>query len=213
VATNPNHLLVEDTDTKGAVIGLMRHHICWPKDESGWPAKIECAGSRSKVLSRTELGVKFKESDLVALGLIVDADTNFSRTWESVKNILRGLGGIPPDDCPVEGLVLDIKSKRLGTWIMPDNHSDGMVENFCHALIPAAANPSWNFARSCVDDARNHGATYKSVHVDKARMHTWLAWHDPPGQRMGNAITSSVLRHETTDALLFVDWFKKMFMA
>jgi hypothetical protein len=212
--TNPNHLLVEDHDTQGAVIALMRHHINWPaglENEFNWPAKIEVRRSRDEVLNKAELATKLKESGLQILGFIVDADDDFGGRWDQVKDACRHLGGQPPVNCPPEGLVLDIESKRLGVWIMPDNASGGMLENFCHTLVPDSAKTLWDFARQCTDAARAQGATYKDVHVDKAHIHTWLAWQDSPGERMGNAITKKLLTHGADSALRFVSWFRNLY--
>jgi hypothetical protein len=212
VPLNPNHLLVEDTDTCGAVIGLMRHHITWPRyEEDGWPAKIEIMGSSDEVLSKKSLSVKIKESGLEALGLIVDANSDFNARWEAVKDVCAHLGGTAPNTCPSTGLILQAGSKRLGVWIIPDNKSRGMLENFCHTLVPKAAQPLWDFARKCVNDARSQGAPFIDVHVDKAHIHTWLAWQGPPGERMGNAITKTILEHGTGTAMGFVNWFKELY--
>lgn len=209
--TNKNHLLVEDIDTQGVVIGLMRHHINWPTHSEGWPAKIESKGGVEVVLSKELLGVKIKESDSVALGLIVDANTDFGARWGTIRDVCHHLGASPPVHCPKEGLILDIGAKRLGVWIMPNNASRGMLEDFCHTLVPDTSSPLWVFARECVDGARQYGADYKDVHVEKAHIHTWLAWRDAPGERMGTAITRRILENGTPAALSFVAWFRKLF--
>ena len=209
---NPNHLLVEDQDTCGAVIGLMRQHIGGPDSLDEGPAFIEVRGSSGAVLNKKFLSVKMKESGLASLGLIVDADTDFLARWDTVKDVCRHLGGIPPEICPEDGLILDIGGRKLGVWIMPDNKSQGMLENFCHTLVPPEAKPLWEFARKCVDKAGTKKAPFnKEFHTDKAHIHTWLAWQDPPGERMGVAITKKILLHGSDSAQFFVCWFKTLF--
>jgi len=210
---NPNHLLVEDRDTLGAVVGLMKQHIPWGNAENEWPTKIEVRHSSDEVLDRRFLKTKLKESGLRALGLIVDADGEFEGRWQNVKAICEQLGGICPEQCPEGGLILDLNAHKFGVWIMPDNKSGGMLENFCHTLVPAVSKGLWEFACQCAQNAKAYGASYKVVHTDKAYMHTWLAWQDPPGERMGSAITKQILRNETASAMSFVRWFRELYGA
>jgi len=213
VANNPNNLWVEDHDTKGVVIGLMRHHIHWPRDEDEdkWPVKIEVQQGVDNVLDKKALVLSLKNTELVALGLIVDADSSFSSRWDRIRNICLGLGGAPSENFPPDGLILDIAGKRLGVWIMPDNKSDGMLENFCHALVPEDGKPLLDYARRCLDDAKALGASYKPDQVEKAHIHTWLAWQNPPGLRIGMALTKKILTPHSQTAKRFVSWFKELF--
>jgi hypothetical protein len=206
-----NHLLVEDHDTNGAVIGLLRHHIDWPRDETGWPAKIEILGSSKAVLNKRELDLKLKESGLEVLGLVVDADTSFKGRWSAIRDVCSHLGATPPTTCPQQGLILQVGTKRLGVWIMPDNQSNGMLEDFARTLVPPDASALHAFAQTSADDAKKKGASYRKVHTEKAYIHTWLSWQDPPGERIGNAITKNMLQHDSSTAMAFVNWFKLLF--
>jgi hypothetical protein len=212
MGNNPKLLLVEDMDTKGAIIGLMGHHIKWGDNEDEWPVFIDSLGSSSKVLNKSILNVRLKQSDLNTLGLIVDADSDFDSRWNTVRDICSSLGGAPPETFPERGLILNIiGSVRFGVWIMPNNKSSGMVETFCHNLVPDHAKPSWSFARECVEEARKKGAPYKDAHLDKSHIHTWLAWQDPPGERIGIAFTKGFLDPKATIATQFVHWFRELF--
>ncbi len=208
---NPNQLVVEDIDTKGAVIGLMRHYVAWPKTESGWPVNIDFWGSADEVLNKAEVATLFKTGELSALGLIVDADSNFAARWDQVKDVCRHLGGVPPVNCPTGGLQLAIQGKKFGAWIMPDNNSAGMVENFCHSLVPNPGDQVWNFARQCASDAKTRGAPFNAIHLDKAHIRTWLAWQDPPGIHMGIALTRGILDPACKSAADFIAWFRSLY--
>ena len=116
-----------------------------------------------------------------------------------------------PDTMPVSGLITEANDLRLGIWIMPDNSSSGMLENFLHYLIPDTDQSLWNFAKSSVDTAKINSAPFRDVHLPKAEIHTWLAWQDPPGERFGIAITKKFLDPHSTSATAFVDWFKNLF--
>jgi len=209
---NPKILLVEDKDTQGAIIGLMRHHIKWGDNKDEWPVFIESLGSSSEVLNKKGLSVRLKQSGLNTLGLIVDADSDFDSRWNTVRDICSYLGGAPPETFPEKGLILNIADPvRFGVWIMPNNKSSGMIETFCHNLVPNHSKPLWNFARKCVVEARKKGAPYKDAHLDKSHIHTWLAWQDPPGERIGPAFLKGFLDPNATIATHFVHWFKELF--
>lgn len=96
---------------------------------------------------------------------------------------------------------------------MPNNKDDGMLENFCHAMVPAAQNQTlWDYARNSADFAReDYGAQFIPNHLHKAQLHTWLAWQDPPGERMGSAITKRILRAEMGCGLEFATWFRRLY--
>ena len=48
------------------------------------------------------------------------------------------------------------------------------------------------------------------AHRTKAHIHTWLAWQDPPGQQLGEAIRSSTLLSDTLLAQTFLAWLIKL---
>ncbi|MHB1287440.1 MAG: DUF3226 domain-containing protein [Leptospirales bacterium] len=214
---------MEDEDTKGAVSGLMKHHIEWGNSDNGWTVFIDKMGSCNEVLKKENLNLRFKQSGIANLGLIIDADSDFTSRWDTVKEICSHYGGNPPEAFPESGLILTLDSirfqaltsamtpVRFGVWIMPDNKSQGMIETFCHALVPDDAKPLWSFARDCVKGAQSQGAPFKDIHFDKSHIHTWLAWQDPPGERMGIAFTKKFLDHESPSAMNFVNWFRNLF--
>jgi hypothetical protein len=209
----PKHLVVEDNDQKGAVIGLMRHNgVPWPPfEDDGWPVYIYVAGSTDGVLKKSTLSTRFKESGLQTLGIITDADDNFPARWNRVKSFCQEVFAAVPTDCPDGGLILTNGGKKFGAWIMPDNKSSGMIETFCRMLIPNKAAPIWGHATAAAGQARTLGAPFRDVHVEKAHVATWLAWQDPPGERMGTAITMKVLDPAALSAAAFVKWFKELY--
>jgi hypothetical protein len=113
---------------------------------------------------------------------------------------------------PETGLILcDNNGVRFGAWIMPDNKSGGMVETFCRCMVPTAAEPLWQFAETSFRESQNHGASWRDVHMEKVHIHTWLAWQDPPGERMGAAITKRILDHTAAACQPFVQWFRDLY--
>ncbi len=101
--------------------------------------------------------------------------------------------------------------KHFGAWIMPDNQKLGMIETFLRYLVPGNQAALWSHAERSTADALDHGATYKHLHSDKARIHTWLAWGDPPGERFGTALLKKILDASAPSATPFVKWFKDLY--
>jgi hypothetical protein len=146
-----------------------------------WLASIIHVGySTDEVFKRSALSVRFKESGLRTLGIILDADDEFDARWNRVRDFCLLYFATVPARCPDDGLALETDGKRFGAWIMPDNKSCGMIETFCKSLVPNDAATIWKHALSSVVDAKQKGAPFRDVHVEKANIYTWLAFQDPP---------------------------------
>jgi hypothetical protein len=79
-----------------------------------------------------------------------------------------------------------------------------------HTLYPSVSESSKQVAS--VNAARKSGAPDKDAHLDKARIHTWLAWQDPPGRQLHQAIMERILAPESENAQPFIRWFKELYM-
>ena len=213
-----NYMVTEDSDLQFVVAELMKSHIKnWGKDKNDWLVQIKTAGGVDDTLNHEVLFQELKESGLKTLGIVVDADDSCQAKWEGIKEFCRKAKAPIPQACPPNGLIVDKiigesgVEARFGVWIMPNNNSDGMLESFCHGMIPAGNEKLLEYAVGCIDKAKTLGAPYKTVHHNKALMHTWLAWQDPPGERMGRAIAKKILKPDAPGAKLFVDWFRKLY--
>ena len=210
---NPNRLLVEGDEDQRVIPQLMEANgIRWGETPAEWVVEIkECNGFESMVkqgLIETEL----KASGLRVLGIIADANEQAEQRWESLRN--RCLASYPdlPDELPTTGLdAVNETGLKLGVWLMPDNRSHGMMETFLTYLVPDASNPVLKHAEAACAEARSLGATYKDVHSDKAKIHTWLAWQDPPGRQLHNAVQERILDARSPHSAAFVKWFRSLF--
>lgn len=211
--SRPNLLVVEDTDLQGVVIGLMKHYVKpWGSHRDEWPVYIKGRQGKSAVFKPKELMVEMKGSGIQTVGIVVDADTDAKSTWAQVRGFCQALGGTPPEACPKTGFITSLPTQRFGAWIMPNNELNGMVEDFCHLLVPEQAKELWGFAGECAKNAKKkYGAPFSDAHYPKAHIHTWLAWQETPGERMGAAITSETLHHSSDEAQAFVKWFCDLF--
>jgi hypothetical protein len=135
-------------------------------------------------------------SELECLAVILDADDKGPQArWQSIRHRLlsakfRGV----PQDYGGHGTVFELslasqtpRSIRFGAWIMPDNRSHGMIEDFFLALIRPddAMLPLVDQFLASIPPVQQR---FAAVHRSKARVHAWLAVGERPGRPMGQAI-------------------------
>jgi hypothetical protein len=168
-----------------------------------------------KLVDPDVISTELQASGLSALGIIIDADDNPTGRWQSIRNAT--LKSIPdlPETLPKDGLVHITPTRiRFGIWIMPDNQMRGMLETFLTHIIPADSadsNELWQFAQIVTNDAKRKGAGFTDAHLDKANIYTWLAWQNPPGRQLHQAIMERILHPNHPNAQQFVTWFKDLY--
>jgi hypothetical protein len=206
-------LLTEGKDDAFAIASLMSHYVTpWGHREEQWPVKIEAAGSVTELLNAVYISSWFKRAGLEAIGILLDADEDFEGRWASIRRTCLPLFDDLPTDIPSEGLIsIKAGAPRLGVWIMPDNGSAGMLETFLTYLVPDSNRQVWEHAIESCERARDMGAPFRQPHLDKAHIHTWLAWQDPPGDPFGVAIKSKCLNPDCPAATSFAHWFLDLY--
>jgi len=78
-------------------------------------------------------------------------------------------------------------------------------------MVPPESAELWQYAQEAVATAKAKGAKCKDAHIEKAHIHAFLAWHDPPGQKLGFAITQRALDPHAPSAAPFVQWFRSLY--
>jgi hypothetical protein len=211
----PKQLIVEGQDDRQAVVELMRKHVVgWPQiGKKGAPVIIRLGNSVDEILSEKYLQGTLKTAPLKVLGVMLDADGGVTAEdrYASFRNQCNSLFPGLPRHLPKDGLIDDNGEKRLGLWVMPDNSSDGGLETWLQHFVPESAKQLWDYAESCCTEGRKVGASYRDAHIHKARMYSFLAWQDPPGQSPGNAISRGVLDPQSSNARQFLAWFRQLF--
>lgn len=205
MATKKREFLVE---------GITDKHVVWAICESkSIPEtfKVVDEGSDKHVLKKLRAIVNSPHTYDV-IGIMLDADKGVDSRWDSVIAILKdaGFNNIPNQIDP-DGTILDGIDgfPKIGIWLMPDNLSEGMLEDFCHRMVEEKA---LQFAEECVSKAsEKEYSTFKKPHKSKAVIHTYLSWQDEPGKPLGAAITSKILsvQNELTDN--FSDFLNKLY--
>lgn len=208
-------LLVEGAGDRRVVTELAKKHgIDLGKKVSGqYPVQIE-EKSMPALLDPEFLATVAAGSGLRILGLIVDADEDSAARLEELReSCWKGLRRELPEEFPAEGLILSCEEgqPKLGVWLMPDNSNRGMLESFLAYLIPAAGNDCWEWTAELCREAKAKGATFKDLHLAKARIHAYLAFQDEPGRQLHEALINRVLDPEHEMAKKFLAWLCRLF--
>ncbi len=208
--TPRGRLLVEGSNDAHALAQLLQKHGI--KLQTNWrPAAICDCGSDAELLNAIPSNAKSYER----LGVVVDADlsTEVKARWRQLRDITAPLGLHLPEAPYKDGVVVDgmLQGGRFGVWIMPDNGAVGAIEAFLSHLI-SPSDPVWRWAIEATENARTRGAPFRHpAHEQKARIHTWLAWQDEPGQPFGRAISKRMFDVDAELAVRFIAWIRRLF--
>lgn len=195
-------LLVEGNDDLHVVCALCEKHTVPETFDV-----IDCKGIRNvidEMLFRLKLRVE-------TIGIMIDADTDINVRWQSIRDILKKQGFEVPADLPKTGLIAEKEYQKVGVWIMPDNNTAGMLEDFLAFLVPDN-DPLLPIARSTLNQIETQQLNkYISSHQSKALIHTWLAWQEDPGTPMGQSITKKYLSTDQATCNIFIQWLTDLF--
>jgi len=201
-------LLVEGTDDENVL-----KHICGNR---GIPHldDVKSHGGVERLLDSVPVRLKASEDgDIV--GVVIDADTDVAARWQSLRDRLIRVGytGVPDNPAP-DGTILDPPAgtllPRVGIWIMPDNQTKGILEDFLRFLLPAGSRLFDHVTTSVATiPAGEHRFT--QLAEPKALIHTWLAWQEEPGKPLGTAITARYLDPGVAQVDVLVSWLNRLF--
>ena len=208
---NGKILLVEGTDDEHVL-----KHIC---GNQGIPHLDEVKPHEGVINLLESLKVRLtlsEEGDII--GVVIDADTEISDRWKSIRNQVTRVGyqNVPNQPDP-DGTILDPPRgtllPRLGVWIMPNNQTSGILEDFLHFLVPPP-NILFDYAKACVKsipDVPDDEGVFEPKDESKAVIHTWLAWQKDPGLPFGTAITARFLDPDVPEVDVLAAWLKRLF--
>ena len=206
---NRKILLVEGDDDAHVL-----KHICGNRGIPHLDEVKQLGGDRN-LLSTIPVQLKASNEEGDVVGVVMDADTNVDARWKSIRHRFLEAGycdvNVPeqPDPC---GTILESPAgtllPRAGIWIMPDNTTTGILEDFLAFLVPQP-DPLFEHVHTSVDSIPDR--RFSELDKPKAIMHTWLAWQKEPGQPYGTAITSRFLDATLPQADILVSWLNRLF--
>lgn len=205
---NRKILLVEGPDDEHVLKHICGHYGISHLDE------VKPHGSVNQLLE--SIPVRLKASDAGdAVGVVLDADANASSRWSAVRNRLQAVGydNVPVQPSPV-GTILSPPDgtllPRFGIWMMPDNKTTGVLEDFLRFLVPQP-NKLFDHVKRSVANIPNGERRFRSLAEPKAIIHTWLAWQEDPGKPLGTAVTAGFLNPNLGAANVLASWLRSLF--
>lgn len=206
----PQTLLVEGKTDMHVVLALCEHY----KVPQNFDVR-DCDGT-SNLMEILKLTLT-NPSYLKTIGIILDADNDLTARLDQIRNILNPHGYKIPKALSAKGLVCtssDVIYPKLGLWLMPDNVNLGMIEDFALSMTP---NDDLLMAEAEAELQRIEQSginQYQRAHHSKAKIHTYLAWQNNPGNPIGTSITKRVLNPDYPMAENFVkNWLIPLFSA
>jgi hypothetical protein len=159
-------------------------------------------------------GDELQATDLDCVAAILDADTEIASRWGRLSHALREAGytAVPPTPEAQGTIILEEGLVPVGVWLMPDNRTVGAIEDFIGSLIAANDN-LWPKAQGDVAAIRAEDRRFKPSYLSKASIHTWLAWQEEPGTRLGQVFRKKYLNPQHPTAGVFVDWLRRLIAA
>lgn len=204
-----SRLIFEGPDDKHVVMNLLyNHEHDGDRLDSVFSDHKEKQGIDNLIDTlREEIGA----TDLSQLGVIVDADTSLASQWARVTRVLDGYGCVDVPSSPdAAGTIVETNDgKRVGIWVMPDNQNNGALEDFVAMLI-GDDDTLWPKAQTDVDNIPEEDRRFRTTYHSKAQVHTWLAWQEEPGSKMGETFRKRYLDPAHPRAQVFVDWLKRL---
>ena len=148
-----------------------------------------------------------------SLGIIVDANADIQTRWKELSTILSAHGYFLPDVPEKQGTIVRQNNlPLLGIWLMPDNQSNGMLENFLITMVPAEDKLFPIADRTLTEIEQKPELIRYPLHKhSKALVHTWLAWQQKPGLPFGTAIAEHYFNTDNELVKQFLEWVKKLF--
>jgi hypothetical protein len=202
-------LLVEGVNDKHVLI-----HLCTNLNILQ-PFKIKPKEGISNLLYT--LPVEIKESGIEILGVIIDANSDMKARWQAIHNHLEEAGyqDIPALPDPAGTILeapIDTTSllPRVGIWIMPDNQSNGILEDFLLSLVPDDS-ILYQHVEKSIGSIPDEERRFSESAEPKAKIHTWLAWQENPGLRMGTAIDARAFILDDPRVERLMTWLKELF--
>lgn len=210
-------LLVEGADELRTIPELIeKNGVLWEPQKGVPIVQIKNCGGYTELSDPIGIKTELAATDRTALGIVLDADEDPINRWFSIRNACRQSIPDLPDDLPETGLIHQACSSsgnpiKFGIWMMPDNQQRGMLETFLAYLVRDEQDELWQYAQESVQTAKDKGASWKDVHRDKANIHTWLAWQDPTGCQIHQAVTQRILDPKHPRSEPFVTWFRELY--
>lgn len=150
-------------------------------------------------------------SKRLVVGIVIDANGDAGSRWEAIRDRLRRADIDAPERIDQDGAIIPSKRRRprVGAWIMPDNASEGELENFVAQMVPTA-DPVWPKSEDYIASIPEPERKFIEKKTTRATVHAWLATRQDPRQ-MGTAIRAGDLQTNGELCQRFLAWLQRLF--
>lgn len=221
----PKMLLVEGENDKSFFTACCRKIGLEDKIWVGPPNSLsDLAAGKGNAIKLLSVLIELASRDdsaerIESIGLVVDADTpaggglGFAKTWQQISEILGRHNYVMPDSREGAGKGFCFEHAdglpRIGLWVMPDNLSQGILEDFVKKSVVGTEKSLLQHAEQVVAGLK--APKFKPHHLSKAELATWLAWQAVPGQGMHGAVGGQLLDFKKGLAKQYIDWLMRVF--
>jgi len=157
---------------------------------------------------------QMRDGQIKRLAMVIDADfkeadgLGFHETLKKVAMILKDHGYKVSATLKSRSGGYTIKHSDglpdFGLWIMPNNASDGLLEDFIKNSISANQKDLLKTAVDVVGTLKT--PLFKSIHRSKADVSTWMAWQKVPGQALHAVVGGKLVDFTSGEAKQLMDW-------
>lgn len=162
------------------------------------------------------IGAELSSSGREVIGFVLDANDDMPARWKKISDEFSKEGIKLPVSPDVDGTIVscrnyvsNISLDRIGLWLMPDNNSNGELENFIVPMIPDD-DREWRKAQNYIDDILKGNGKFSENKIPKAMVSAWLATRKFPGL-IGKALKSGDLEINGQLCQKFISWLDQMY--
>jgi hypothetical protein len=218
-------LLVEGDADRDLFTQLCQNLAFSPKIRVASPRDLNTESRNGKQSVLKQVSILLKNiADMEAgsrsrrLAVVIDADykaeggLGYQKTVEQFVDIVgkHGFVLVPASDSN-NGLVFQHSDglPDLGLWVMPNNDSDGMLEDWVKHCVHQDETVLFNHAKSVVDSL--NPKKFKPIHLSKAEVATWLAWQEQPGHGLYLTAKAQLLDPSSLLYINLIAWLRHIY--
>ena len=151
------------------------------------------------------------------LGVIVDADykssngLGYEETFARIATLFGQYGFAHAKDSNSSGAIFKSADNLpdIGLWVMPDNQGEGMLEDWIKKVIINTEDELMSAAVAATQSVVQK--KFKSIHVAKAEIATWLAWQEKPGNGLEYTVKMGLLDLNAQHFSAFSNWLQEIY--
>lgn len=160
---------------------------------------------------------QLNDGTLDALAIVVDADRcrdggGVEKTVRQIQEKIRTPGyDQGPEHLSTGGLLFKHNDglPDFGVWVMPDNTNEGMLEDWILQSVSSNEHDLLQQAQTAVENLSCQ--KFKENKLSKAKVATWLAWQENPGEGLYYTVSQGLLDPNSTLHSGLEKWIKTVF--